>query len=226
MPLPATGAMDQESMQMVRQKAPNAFRKQERAVTLEDYENLTKSVDQTVQRSAATFRWTGSWRTVFLTVDRLGGEAIAADFETQMRQKLERYRMAGHDLEVNSPVYISLEIEMKVCVNEHYFRSDVQAALLQIFSNRDLPQGGSGLFHPDNFSFGQTVYLSPLYAAAQQTPGVDAVEITKFNRQGRTDSVALDKGELTLSRLEIARLDNDPNFPEHGVFRLIMNGGK
>lgn len=226
MPLPATGGMEQESIQMVRQKAPNAFRKQERAVTLEDYENLSKSVDQTVQRSAATFRWTGSWRTVFLTVDRLGGEEIAADFETQMRQKLERYRMAGHDLEVNSPVYISLEIEMNVCVNEHYFRSDVQTALLQIFSNRNLPQGGRGIFHPDNFSFGQTVYLSPLYAAAQQTPGVDAVEITKFNRQGRTDTVALDQGELTLSRLEIARLDNDPNFPEHGVFRLIMNGGK
>ncbi|WP_298734410.1 baseplate J/gp47 family protein [uncultured Chitinophaga sp.] len=226
MPLPAIGAMEQESIQMVRQKAPNAFRKQERAVTLEDYEQLTRSVDQTVQRSAATFRWTGSWRTVFLTVDRLGGEAIAADFETQIRQKLERYRMAGHDLEVNSPVYISLEIEMVVCVNEHYFRSDVQAALLQIFSNRDLPRGGRGLFHPDNFSFGQTVYLSPLYAAAQQTPGVDAVEITKFNRQGRTDTVALEKGELSLSRLEIARLDNDPNFPEHGVFRLIMNGGK
>lgn len=226
MPLPAIGGMEQESIQMVRQKAPNAFRKQERAVTLEDYENLSKSVDQTVQRSAATFRWTGSWRTVFLTVDRLGGEEIAADFETQMRQKLERYRMAGHDLEVNSPVYISLEIEMNVCVNEHYFRSDVQTALLQIFSNRNLPQGGRGIFHPDNFSFGQTVYLSPLYAAAQQTPGVDAVEITKFNRQGRTDTVALDQGELTLSRLEIARLDNDPNFPEHGVFRLIMNGGK
>lgn len=226
MPLPAAGGMDQESIQAVRQKAPNAFRKQERAVTLEDYESVSKQVGLNVQRSAATFRWTGSWRTVFLTVDRLGGEEISEDFETQMRQGLERYRMAGHDLEVNSPIYVSLEIEMKICVNEHYFRTDVQAALLQVFSNRALPQGGLGVFHPDNFSFGQTVYLSPLYAAAQRIPGVDGVEITKFNRQGRTDSGPLDKGELSLSRLEIARLDNDLNFPEHGVFKLIMNGGK
>jgi hypothetical protein len=29
-----------------------------------------------------------------------------------------------------------------------------------------------------------------------------------------------------LHRLEIARLDNDPNFPENGVLRLIMEGGK
>ena len=29
-----------------------------------------------------------------------------------------------------------------------------------------------------------------------------------------------------MSPTEIARLDNDPNFPEHGVFRLILEGGK
>ena len=36
----------------------------------------------------------------------------------------------------------------------------------------------------------------------------------------------VDAGELTLHRLEIARLDNDPNFPENGVLRLVMEGGK
>jgi hypothetical protein len=36
----------------------------------------------------------------------------------------------------------------------------------------------------------------------------------------------LEVGSLTLSRLEIARLENDRNFPERGVFRLKMGGGK
>jgi hypothetical protein len=31
---------------------------------------------------------------------------------------------------------------------------------------------------------------------------------------------------MKLGRLEIARLDNDPNFPEHGVLRLDLRGGK
>jgi hypothetical protein len=31
---------------------------------------------------------------------------------------------------------------------------------------------------------------------------------------------------MPLGRLEIARLDNDPNFPEHGVLRLDLRGGK
>ena len=58
--------------------------------------------------------------------------------------------------------------------------------LLEVFSNRVLPDGRRGVFHPDNFTFGQTVYLSPLYAAAQAVAGVDSVVITKFQRQGMT----------------------------------------
>ena len=33
-------------------------------------------------------------------------------------------------------------------------------------------------------------------------------------------------GKLDIGRLEIARLDNDPNFPERGTFRLVLEGGK
>jgi hypothetical protein len=134
--------------------------------------------------------------------------------------------MAGQDLKFDAPRYVSLEIEMLVCVDPACFRSDVQLGLLELFSNRILPDGRVGVFHPDNFSFGQTVYLSPLYAAARQVPGVESVEIRKFQRQGIDDPRYLNDGRMALGRLEIARLDNDPNFPERGVLRLVMHGGK
>jgi hypothetical protein len=84
------------------------------------------------------------------------------------------------------------------------------------------------VFHPDNFSFGQTVYLSPIYAAAQKMAGVTSVQVTMFQRQRQAgiDNTALLAGKLLLGRLEIAQLDNDPNFPEHGVFVLDMQGGR
>ena len=179
-----------------------------------------------VQRAAATFRWTGSWYTVFLTVDRFGGRPVDADFEADMRRHLERFRMAGHDVEVDAPRYVSLEIELLVCVRADYFRSSVKTALLEIFSNRLLPDGRRGLFHPDNFSFGEPVYLSRLIAAAQAVAGVESVRATTFQRQGEFSNAALQTGQITLERLEIARLDNDRNFPNRGVFRLALGGGK
>ena len=224
-PLPAQGGTEPESIEDVRQRAPYAFRTQERAVTADDYARVAERHPQ-VQRAAATFRWTGSWRTVFVTVDRLGGLPVDAAFKQEMLRHLERYRMAGYDVAVDAPRFVSLEIEMQVCVKPNYFRSDVKAALLQVFSNRILPDGRRGVFHPDYFTFGQPVYLSPLYAAAQAIAGVDSVTITVFQRQDTPDTIALERGWLELGRLEIARLDNDPNFKEHGVLRLRLGGGK
>lgn len=225
-PLPASGGVDPETIEEVRQKAPFAFRTQERAVTLEDYEEVTLR-HSGLQAAAARFRWTGSWRTVFTTIDPLGGDATAPDplLRRSVRDHLERYRLAGYDLEVDGPRYVSLEIELHVCVKRGYFGADVHRALLEIFSNRVGHDGAPGLFHPDRFTFGQTVYLSPLYRAALAVDGVSSAQFLTFRRQGQPDgNKALTDGKITVHRLEIARLDNDPNFPEHGTFRVSVGG--
>ncbi len=224
-PLPAKGGVEPESIENARQSAPSAFRTQERAVTPDDYAQVAKRYPG-VQSAAATFRWTGSWHTVFVTIDRLGGLSVDDDFKKDMWKHLERYRMAGYDVEIDGPRFVSLEIDMLVCVKPSYFRRDVENALLQVFSNRILPDRRKGVFHPDNFTFGQPVYRSSVYAAAQAVEGVSSVQIMKFQRQDTPSDEALNSGKLILGRLEIARLDNDPNFPEHGVLRLILEGGK
>jgi hypothetical protein len=102
----------------------------------------------------------------------------------------------------------------------------VKKGLQELFSARTLADGRRGLFHPDNFTFGQTVYLSPLYAAAHAVPGVASVQIDTFQRQGTADPRYLADGSMWLDRLEIARLENSLNFPERGVLRLDIHGGK
>ena len=224
-PLPARGGIDPESLEHVRQSAPVAFRTLERAVTPDDYATVAERHPE-VQRAQATVRWTGSWRTVFLTIDRLGGRPVDDAFEGLLREHLERYRMAGHDLEIEQPRFVDLEVELFVCVEPGYFRSHVEAALREVLSNRATPSGQRGAFHPDNFTFGQPVYLSRLYAAAQAVPGVAYVEAVTFQRLGVPSPAALEAGVLPVGRLEIVRLDSDPSFPERGVLRLTLKGGR
>lgn len=222
-PFPAAGGVEPESAEEVRQKAPYAFRTQERAVTLDDYAEVSMR-HPGLQRAAARFRWTGSWRTVFVTPDPLGGDTVDYD-PAGLREHLERFRLAGYDLEVDDPRYVSLEIELEACVKRGFFSADVERALLEVFSNRVRADGRKGLFHPDRFSFGEPVYLSPLYEAALAVEGVDSVRFLTFRRQGRPDrGKALKDGRILLNRLEIARLDNDPNFPEHGTLRVTPVG--
>ncbi len=230
-PLAAAGGREPETLEQVKQYAPQAFRTQERAVTAADYAAAAERHPE-VQKAAATLRWTGSWYTVFITIDRSGGLAVDAPFESEMRAFLERFRLAGEDLEIDAPRFVSLDLELSVCVKPGYYRSQVKADLLKRFSNRDLPDGTRGFFHPDRLTFGQPVYLSQIIALAMQVPGVQWVDAedapgkpNRFRRWGQAAEGEFEAGMIEFGRLEIARLDNDPSRPENGKLDFFMEGG-
>ena len=98
---------------------------------------------------------------------------------------------------------------------------------MKVFSNRDLPDGRRGFFHPDNFTFGQSVYLSRIYETAMRVQGVCSVTITKFERLDKKQSGdALEVGAMRMGMFEIARLDMDRNRPENGRIKFLMEGGQ
>jgi hypothetical protein len=222
--LPATGGTNAETMEEVRQYAPQAFRTQERAITEKDYVAKTE-LHPEVQKAAAKFYWTGSWYTVYIIIDRKGGKEIDEEFKNEIKKHLEQYRMAGYDLEIRQPKLVPLSIILNVCVLPGYFRANIRESLLKLFSSYELGDGTKGFFHPDNFTFGQPVYLSSIYERAMMVQGVASVEIKEFKRRAKSAGSEKEDGLLKVSELEIVRLDNDRNFPENGKIDFIMFGG-
>ncbi len=225
-PLPAHGGADPEPLKQVRLRAPEAFRIQERAVTEADYAAAAQRHPE-VQRAACTRRWTGAFYTMFVTVDRKGGRPVTDEFERDLRQFLERFRMAGYDLEIDGPRYVPLDVALDICVAPGYRRSAVKKALLVTFGTGELRDGTRGFFHPDNFTFGQPVYLSQIVARAMQVAGVQSVNVAAdgFRRFGQDPHGEREAGFLSIHRLEIARADNDPSLPENGRIDFVMKGG-
>jgi hypothetical protein len=230
-PIPAGGGIDPETSDQVRAYAPQAFRVQERAVTQSDYAAIAER-NAAVRSAQATRRWTGSWFTMFVSVDPQAGQTVDSTLETTLVDFLTPYRLAGYDLEVEPPVMVPLQIAFTVCVAPGYLRVSVQRALYQAFSNGILPNGQLGFFNPNNFNFGQTLYLSQVVAAAMSVPGVQWVNTndvaprqTLFQRWGRAAAGELAAGEIDFSALEIAQLANDPNRPESGIIEFYMEGG-
>ena len=120
-----------------------------------------------------------------------------------------------------------LELGLHVCVAPDYFRAHVEAAVLDGPRSGVRPDGTLGLFHPDRFTFGQPVYLSAIVRRRAGRPGVESVEVRHLPAPARRRlERAIETGVLPMGRLEIARLDNDPNFPERGVLDLTIGGGK
>ncbi len=164
-------------------------------MTEDDYAEVAMRSGE-VERAAATFRWTGSWHTVFVTADRFGNAPVDEPFERDLRAHLERFRMAGYDLEVDAPVFVPLEIGLHVCVLPGFHRSDVAAEVRDVLSDAVLPDGRSGLFHPDRLTFGQPVHLSSVLAQVHAVPGVQSVEVRRFQRQRQPASSGIDAGVL------------------------------
>lgn len=219
-PLPAQGGVEPMSLERARMDAPQAFRRQERAVTADDYAEVTMR-DARVQRALATRRWTGSWYTMFITVDRRGDAGLDAAFEDSITAFIDRYRLAGHDVEIDAPAYVALDVALHVCTRPGYFPADVQRRLHTMFAS-----SATGFFHPDRFSFGDPVYLSALVAAAMAVPGVSHVEPLRFQRLGRVAAGEIEAGRIAMARLEIARLDNDPNAPENGRIQFDVHAAE
>jgi hypothetical protein len=164
------------------------------------------------------------------TVGMMPARGMDVTAEDRLLHEIEKYlypyRRIGHDLVVVRAQYVALDIEMEVCVRPDFLRGHVKAALLDLFSNRTLSDGRCGFFYPDNLTFGDGIFLSQLVAAAQAVPGVESVTVTKLERFSEGPNYEIENGVLPLGPLEIARLDNDPNFLENGRLQLEMKGGR
>jgi predicted phage baseplate assembly protein len=230
-PMAARGGLEREPISEVKMFAPGAFKKTiERAITAEDYALLAQrnpNPDKPkVQLASAQLRWTGSWHEARVDIDPFGAEELSDKLRNERKGYLYPYRRIGHDLSVAEARYVSLDIALEILVAPRYLRGHVESALRDVLSDRVLENGRSGFFHADNLTFGGGIYLSALVAAAQAVDGVTACAVTKLQRLFESANDEIENGVLPLGKNEIARLDNDPNFPEHGRLKLNLQGGR
>jgi len=259
-PLPATGGTAPEPLAEVKLFAPYAFRDVlERAITADDYAAIAADNDRrrderyaavaiadpgtdvclspfvALQGAKATLRWTGSWYEALVAIDPEGTEDASPALVEEIADYLEPYRRIGYDLMVAPAEYVPLDLGLTVCVLPNYLRAHVEAALLDVFSNRVLPDGTLGFFHPDNLTFGEGIDVSRIVAAAMAVTGVQNAVVTELERfEANEPAPSVDQpgeelppgGVLSLGPFEIAQLDNDPNIPENGRLTLDMRGGR
>ncbi|MGH6871407.1 MAG: putative baseplate assembly protein [Rhizomicrobium sp.] len=194
-----------------------------------------------LQRAKTALRWTGSWYEAHVCLDPLGLENADDELCAEIDAYLEPYRRIGHDLAVRPARYAPLDIALSVCVGPQSLRGQVEGALLDIFSDRVLPGGKLGFFHPDNLSFGSSIFASRIVAAAQAVNGVTEIRLLRLARYEpgapparapRDFKACPEKGDspamevLKLAPFEIATLDNDPSSPGKGRLTLYLRGGR
>ena len=228
-PLPAAGGTEPEGIEDVRRRAPHAYgRVIERAITASDYASIG-GADFRLQGANCAFGWTGIGFSADLSLHPRNDYRGAPDIDGAALARISAARRIGHDVLVERGRQIPLRIAAHVCIGEAYAQADVGAAVRGLMSTGMLPDGTLGWFHPDQLSFGESVYASKIIAAIQAIEGVTHVELTHFSRLDDLKPVTierLDSGVIAIGGNEFAHCDCDPNYPERGRFSLRLVGGR
>jgi hypothetical protein len=229
-PFAVTNGADAETPQHIQRMAPQAFRAvQFRAVTPADYEAAAETLPW-VLKAGTSFRWTGSWLTVFTTADPTasgtsGASATEANQE-ELINLLNRRRLAGYESYAPPPTLVSIDLVITVCVQTGWLSSDVEAGVLSRLADAIQPNGTPGFFYADSFTFGTPLYRSNLEAALQSVNGVKGVLDIEYRQRGASAVFQTLPAELQFGTDEILRVANDPNYPERGTIRVIAEGGR
>ncbi len=225
-PFDVTDGRDPEPPEKLRRNAPEAFRaRQLRAVTLADYVRRAEEVAG-VSRAAARYAWTGSWRTVRIAIDPVGSTTLDEDLRRRVAAHLEAVRLIGEDLELRPPRYVPLAIVVIVCARPEIWREDLRFVLEQELSDHYTADGRRGLFHPDEWTFGQALHRSLIEGRLQAVAGVEhvvAVAMTRFHDP--TPGQPFPE-MLEMAADEVVQLANDPDHLERGLLRLDIRGGR
>ncbi len=227
-PLPAVGGTDPETVTAAKAALSGAFLvDQPRALVASDYTAIAERVTG-VRTAATVLRWTGIGYAADVAVQPTAGEDPSPELLAAVEDALWPVRRIDYELWVRPPRYRPLVVTLNVDIGADVVRADVTAALTALLGSGQQADGTPGLFNPQRMGFGQPVYASPIVAAAQDVSGVEAVVLTRFGFLGPPgEPVAGPIPErLRLRPSEIARLDNDPEAPEHGYAVINLQGGR
>ena len=225
-PFDVIDGRDPESPETVRRHAPEAFRaRQLRAVTLADYVRRAQEVPG-VSRAVARYLWTGSWRTVRVTIDPIGTTTLEEPLRAAVADHLEAVRLIGEDIELRPPRFVPLDIRVVVCAAAATWREDLRFILEQEFSDRWTSDGRRGFFHPDEWSFGQALHRSQIEGRLQRIAGVEHVVSIVMKRFNAPTPGVPNLEQLEMGADEVVLLANEPDHLERGLIRFDIRGGR
>jgi hypothetical protein len=223
-PLDVTDGLAPEPVAEIIRRIPEAYRaRQLRAVTLADYARRANEVEG-VQRAAARYAWTGSWRTVQVTIDPVGNTRVRDDLRRRVLSHLNAVRLIGEDIEIRAPRWVPLDIEVVVCIDPAFWLNDIRFVIEQAFSDGLDRDGRKAFFHPDRWTFGQELHASEIAGRLDDIAGVD--HITSI-RMRRFDAPTPPSDAIVAVRAnEILQVRNDPDRREAGTIAFQLQGGR
>jgi len=178
---------------------------QQRCVIEADFVAVAQRHPQ-VRRAAAAFRWSGSWTTALVVVDRQDGLTVDDALLADLHDWFEPYRLAGGDIDIRGPAAVSVDVVVQAAVAAGHRADLVERGLRAAFGTAVAADGARQFFHPARFTIGDPLYLSQLIAQASGVKGVAWADVPRLQRRGQPPAGELERGILPVAAHEVLRV--------------------
>lgn len=209
----ASRGADAETMDALMARAPLAIRHRNRAVTVEDYQDLALQASTEVARARcvplfdlaadpdATQRLPGAVSVVVVPRSTDAKPLPSLELLDRVRSYLDARRVATSDLVVVGPDYVRVDVEVQIALKSLDAAGTVEAAVTGALRKflHPLTGGADGA----GWDFGRQPHLSDVYALLEPIAGVDHVHalrlVSRPDRDGsnQTDRFLVYAGQIT-----------------------------
>jgi predicted phage baseplate assembly protein len=188
----AVGGSDPEDTNQIRTAAPISLRANTRAVTLQDFADLSLAVTGVGKANATASVWTSV--TVYIAPTRSATDADPApgldengdptleydglkeDVEVYLSDKI----LLGTTVTVSPPTYVDVLASIQYTKLDQYTNAEIELAI----KNKILSDFGyAGVFFED------TIYPQDIEFALQQVPGIKVAKVTQLYRDGASPAL-------------------------------------
>jgi hypothetical protein len=202
-PKAASGGADRETIAHARQQAPAVYRSLQRAVTPADYVALAENFPGILKAAVEA----PGWNFVDIYVVAQGNQPPTDDLRAKLLQYFDDKRMVTTLVNIRQPQFVTINITVnKLGIEPTHYVQDVKGQVQQAIN---------GLFAMERLEFRQSFYISKVYEAIENLPGVAFVQVS-FERTPADETQAQEarNGIISLQTKE---------FPQKGRLELPDN---
>jgi predicted phage baseplate assembly protein len=202
--VPATGGADAEDSPSLVERAPRTLRHGGRAVTVEDFEDLSKLASPEVARAKcvplydlavdpdATAQRLGFVSVIVIPRASEPKPVPSLELLARVRDYLDRHRSPNADISVVGPDYMRVDIDAAVGVGSLEGAQETRAAVTETLSRFLHPLTGG--LEGKGWDFGRRPHKSDLYALLENTPGVDhVISLVVTEKREREDATTTER---------------------------------
>ncbi len=187
----AFGGRDAESLEHVKMRAPRQLRTRDRAVTAEDFEILALEASSSVARAKCVQPRAGqdsppTGKMRLFLVPTLEGVLqpsprqleVPKPLAETVRHYLDERRLLGTALEIATPPYVWISVQVQIKVRErldaHVVQQRVEEAIYRFLHPLQGGRDGTG------WPFGRPLYIADIYAVVHDIAGVEFISEAKI----------------------------------------------